>query len=211
VGAEDDDWPEVAPEPARSIIGQITYHLDHMAEMLYAVDEIEDHHRRMACIDSFLIDFRCLYYFLIENRKVDDAHRFDFLGPSEWQPTRKTAAARRMAALVNFISKYRAHLSKSRFDPPRQALEDHIGVSRVDGKYLARVLLDYLDILDQFIEKLPDDRNSGKKFWRGAAENARYKTEVALGIREPAAPGPYATLTERPGAPDSSGTVCSPQ
>jgi voltage-gated potassium channel len=40
----------------------------------------------------------------------------------------------------------------------------------------------YLDILDDFIAKLPEGAESGKGFWEGAAYNARYKTEIALGV-----------------------------
>lgn len=46
------------------------------------------------------------------------------------------------------------------------------------------MLLDYLDVLDDFIDKLPNSRESGKRAWLGAAGSARYKTEVALGLRE---------------------------
>jgi hypothetical protein len=41
-----------------------------------------------------------------------------------------------------------------------------------------------LDILDGFIDKLPEGTESGKGFWRGAAYNARFKTKVALCVRE---------------------------
>lgn len=173
------------PEPLRSIIGQVTHHLDHLADMLYYIDEYwyENDGLRVACTDSFLIDFRMLYYFLLENRQGTDAHRFDFLDVKAWQRP-KTDATKRMAKLADFISKHRAHLSMSRFVPQYQDLEGLLGVRRLSAEYLGRVLLDYLDVLDDFIDKLPDTIESGKRCWVSAAYNARYKTEVALGLRE---------------------------
>lgn len=44
-------------------------------------------------------------------------------------------------------------------------------------------LLEFLDILDDFISKLPDDKESGQRTWMTAAFSTRYKTEVALGVR----------------------------
>lgn len=174
------------PQPTRSIIGQVTSSLDHLANMLCYIDEYydENHDLRVACTDSFFLDFRMLYYFLLENRQGTDAHRFDFLDIKAWQRPKTDAATRRMAKLADFISKYRAHLSMSRFVPEYQALEDVLGVKRLTAEYLGHVLLDYLDVLDDFIDKLPDNRGSGKRGWLGAAGNARYKTEVALGLRE---------------------------
>jgi hypothetical protein len=179
------DW--VPPQPARVIIGQITYHLDHMAEMLQAIDEYDElnehDHRRIAFVDSFLLDFRALYYFLLGPRTAGDAHRYDFVDIQTWQRPR-TEATKRMDKLVLFISKHRAHLSMSRFVPEYQDLRDLIGVSRITAEFLGQVLLDYLDILDDFIDKLPEGTERGKGFWQGAAYNARYKTETALGLRE---------------------------
>src|SRR4029453_6528102 len=64
------DW--VPPQPTRGIVGQITHHLDHLAEMLHAIDEYDElnyhHHRRIAFVDSFLLDFRALYHFLLVSR-----------------------------------------------------------------------------------------------------------------------------------------------
>ncbi len=179
------DW--VPPQPTRGIVGQITHHLDHLAEMLYAIDEYDElnyhHHRRIAFVDSFLLDFRALYYFLLGPRTAGDAHRYDFVDIRAWQRP-KTEATKRMDKLVLFISKHRAHLSMSRFVPEYQDLEDLIGVSQITAEFLGRVLLDYLDILDDFIDKLPEGTESGKGFWQGAAYSARHKTEVALGVRE---------------------------
>jgi hypothetical protein len=174
------------PQPTRSIIGQITSSLDHLANMLHYIDECYDdnHHLRIACTDSFLLDFRMLYYFLLDNRQGTDAHRFDFLDIKAWQRP-KTDATKRMAKLADFISKHRAHLSMSRFAPEYQNLEEILGVKKLTAEYLGRVLLDYLNVLDDFIDKLPDTRESGKRAWLGAAGSARYKTEVALGSREP--------------------------
>jgi hypothetical protein len=179
------DW--VPPQPTRGVVGQITHHLDHLAEMLYAIDEYDaldyHHHRRIAFVDSFLIDFRALYYFLLDRRTAGDAHRYDFVDIRAWQRP-KTEATRRMDKLVRFISKHRAHLSMSRFVPEYHDLEDLIGVSQITAEFLGQVLLDYLDILDDFIDKLPEGTESGKGFWQGAAYSARYKTEIALGVRE---------------------------
>jgi hypothetical protein len=62
---------QLPQEPTRSIMGQITHHLDHMAAMLYAIHEAgHEHHRRIAFVDSFLLDFRALYYFLWEARAL---------------------------------------------------------------------------------------------------------------------------------------------
>jgi hypothetical protein len=188
--AVSDDWDSLMPpNPTRGIIGQITHHLDHMAEMLHAIDEYDElnyhhhHHRRIAFVGSFLLDFRALYYFLLGPGSATDAHRFDFVDIRTWQRPR-TDATKRMDKLVLFISKYRAHLSKSRFDPPYQSLEDWIDVSNITAEYLGRVLLDYLDVLDEFIDNLSDTKVVGKGFWQGAAFSARYKTEVALGVRQ---------------------------
>jgi hypothetical protein len=187
---------ELPPEPKRSIIGQVTYHLDHLANMLHCIDEYwySNHHLRIACTDSFLLDFRALYYFLLGNRQGTDANRLDFLGIKVWQPKKKTAAARRMARLADFVSKHRAHRSMSRFDPPYPDLEQVVGVRRLTAEFLGRVLLDYLDVLDDFIDHLPDSKESGKRAWTGAAGNARYKTETALGLRESDFPDSFKPL-----------------
>jgi hypothetical protein len=183
-----DELEELPPEPKRSIIGQVTFHLNHLANMLYCIDEHHDEfHVRIACTDSFLLDFRALYYFLLENRdkKRRDAHRLDFLDEKSWQPKKKhSEAAKRMATLAVFISKHRAHLSYSRFEPEYQSLQDVLRVRRLTAEYLGQVLLDYLEFLDDFIDKLPDTGESGKRAWIGAAGSARYKTEVALGLRD---------------------------
>jgi hypothetical protein len=172
------------PQPASSIIGQITHHLSHMAEMLYAIDEAGyEYHRRTAFVDSFLIDFRALYYFLLGPGTSKEAHRLYFVDKKTW-PRPKTDATKRMGKLVDFISMHRAHLNWSRFVRPYQDLEDLIGVRRIGAEFLGRVLLDFLEILDDFIDKLPEGKESGKAAWIGAAYNARYKTEVALGVRE---------------------------
>jgi hypothetical protein len=68
--------------------------------------------------------------------------------------------------------------------PEYQDLESLIGVPQITAEFLGQVLLDYLNILDDFIDKLPEGTESGKGFWQGAAYSARYKTETALGVRE---------------------------
>jgi hypothetical protein len=142
----------------RGVIGQITHHLDHMAEML-------------------------LYYFLLGPREKGDAHRYDFADIKTWQRP-KTDATKRMDKLVNFISKHRAHLSMTRFDPPYPDIEELIGVRSITAEFLGQVLLDYLDILDSFIAALPEGTEKGKGLWQGAAYSARHKTEISLGVRE---------------------------
>jgi hypothetical protein len=90
-----------------------------MAEMLYAIDDFDElgshHHRRIAFVDSFLLDFRAVHYFLLGSRERGDAHRYDLVDIKTWQRP-KTDATKRMNKLVLFISKHRAHLSMSRFD-----------------------------------------------------------------------------------------------
>jgi hypothetical protein len=178
----------------RAIIGQITHHLNHMAEMLYAIDEAGyEYHRRIAFVDSFLIDFRALYYFLLGPRERGAAHRYDFVDIEKWQRP-KTEATKRMDKLALFVSRHRAHLSWSRFVPTYQDLEHLVGIPKFSAEFLGRVLLDLLDILDDFIGKLPDDKGSGKWAWTGAAFNARYKTEIALGLRESDYPANFKPL-----------------
>ena len=89
-----------------------------------------------------------------------------------------------MDKLVDYTSKYRAHLSMRRFVPEFQDLESLIGEPSLSAEYLARMLLAFIDVLDDFIEKLPDTRESGKQAWQGAASTTRYKVEVALGLRQ---------------------------
>ena len=205
-GALEDLLP---PEPTRSIIGQIAHHLSHMAEMVYAVDESRhDYHRRIAFVDSFLLDFRALYYFLLGTRDGDNAHRYDFVDIKTWQRP-KTKATKRMDKLVLFIGQHRAHLSRSRFVPTDHDLELLVGMPRLDAEFLGQVLLDFLDILDDFISKLPDDKETGQRAWISAAMGARYKTEVALGVRESDFPDKWKPLksvqAEKANAPDSGG------
>jgi hypothetical protein len=125
--------------------------------MVYAIDEIrEDHHSwRIAVVDSFLLDFRALYYFLLGRREKGDAHRFDFADIRTWQRP-STEAIKRMHKLVDFISKHRAHLSNRRFTAEPESLELLIGVRRISAEFLAQTLLDYIEILDSFIDALPD-------------------------------------------------------
>jgi hypothetical protein len=161
-----------------------------MAEMLEAIDEYDElnyhHHRRIAFVDSFLLDFRALYYFLLGPREKGDAHRFDFVDIKTWQRP-KTEATKRMGKLVLFISKHRAHLSMSRFDPPYPDLEEWIGVPSITAEYLAQVLLDYLDILDEFIAHLPEGKESGKGFGmvRPTVPGLRLRLHSAYGSRRP--------------------------
>ena len=185
MSSEADSFMSLPPQPARSIIGQITHHLSHMADMVYAIDEVaEEHHTWcIAFVDSFLLDFRALYYFLLGRREKGDAHRFNFADIKTWQRP-STDATRRMDKLVDFISKHRAHLSNRRFAAERESIESLLGVRRVTAEFLARTLLDYLDILDSFIRALPDAEEAGKQAWFGAAHSARYKVKLALGLRQ---------------------------
>jgi hypothetical protein len=89
-----------------------------------------------------------------------------------------------MDKLERFISTHRAHLSWRRFVPPYEDLEELIGVRRISAEFLGRVLLDFLEILDDFIDKLPEGKEMGKDAWIGAVYGARYQTELALGVRE---------------------------
>jgi hypothetical protein len=170
------------PEPTRAIIGQIGHHLAHMAEMPYAIDELarDQYLRRNAFVDSYLLHFRALYYFLW-GRKRTEVRCHDFVDSKKWQPP-KTDATKRMRKLALIISQHRAHLARSRFEPTDQDLENLVGIPKFSAEFLAQVLLDYLDVLDDFISKLPDDKESGKDAWITAASAARYKTEVALGV-----------------------------
>lgn len=120
-----------------------------------------------------------MYYFLLDdNRDARDAHRFDFLDIKQWQPNKKSVGAKKAAALADFISTHRAHISMGRFNPP------YLVVPKLTAKYLGGIVLDYLDILDDFIAHLPDTRESGKKAWAAAAYGPRYRTEVGLGLRK---------------------------
>jgi hypothetical protein len=171
------------PEPTRAIIGQIAHHLSRMAEMLYAIDEAGyEYHRRTAFVDAFLLDFRALSYFLWGGKSTE-VRCYDFVDIKKWQPP-KTDATKRMHKLVVIVSKHRAHLSWSRFVPTHQDLEQLDGIPRFSAEFLGQVLLDLLDILDDFISQLPDDKQSGKRAWISAAYAPRYKTEVALDLRE---------------------------
>jgi hypothetical protein len=182
------------PQPARAIIGQITHHLSHMSAMVYAADEArDDYHRRIAFVDSFLLDFRALYNFLLGPEDSKDAHRYYFVDKKTW-PRPKTEATKRMRKLALFMGRHRAHLSWGRFVPTDQDLELLVGIPRLDAEFLGWVLLDFLDILDDFISKLPDDKESGQRAWISAAMANRYKTEVALGVREPDITGKWKPL-----------------
>jgi hypothetical protein len=201
---------ELPPEPARSIIGHITYSLAHLADMVSYVDEytgdVQHHHLRIACTDSYLLYFRMLYLFLLEDRSSGrkDAHRSDFLDRRTWQPDKKSVGARRMAMLADFTSKHRAHLSMSRFEDTD--LQHLLGVRRMTAEYLARILLDYLDVLDSFIARLPDTKESGKRAWIGAAYGPRYKIEVGLGLRQSDYPDkimPFKSVAIKDGSRDS--------
>jgi hypothetical protein len=79
------------PDPTRAIIGQITHHLSHMAEMLYAIDEARyEYDRRTAFVDSFLLDFRALYYFLLGPGTSKEAHRLYFVDKKRGRGPRLT-------------------------------------------------------------------------------------------------------------------------
>jgi hypothetical protein len=172
------------PQPTRAIIGQITHHLSHMAKMLYAIDEAgNEQDRRTAFVDSFLLDFRALYYFLLGPGTSKAVHRCCFVDSKTW-PRPKTDETKCMDKLVLTIGKHRAHLDWSRFVPTYQDLENLVGIPKFSAEFLGKVLLDFLDILDDFIDKLPEGQESGKRAWIGAAYAARYTTEVALGVRE---------------------------
>lgn len=177
----------LSPESKRAVIGQITHYLDHLATMLYSIDEYEsehtNHHLRVACTDSFLFDFRLLYYFLLDGG-TSDANRYDFLDKRAWQRP-KGPKLKQMERLRDFVGKHRAHLSYERITVDRPTLEDILGARKLSAEYLGGVLLDYLDVLDDFIGALPETPESSKRAFMGAAYNARYKTEIALARRAP--------------------------
>lgn len=116
--------------------------------------------------------------------KSTEVRCYDFVDKKRWQPP-KTDATKRMHNLVVFISNHRAHLSRSRFVPPSEDLEELIGVRRITAEFLGEVLLNHLDLLDDFITKLPEGKESGKDAWIGAAFNARYKLKWRLGCVSP--------------------------
>jgi len=84
-----------------------------------------------------------------------------------------------------------------------------IGIPKFTAEFLGGVLLDHLDLLDDFIAKLPEGKESGKDVWIGSAFGARYKTEVTLGVRESDYPDKLKPLksvqAEKANAPGSSG------
>jgi hypothetical protein len=180
--------PHGLPDPTTAIIGQIGLHLSRMAEMVYAIDEAEyQDHRRTAFVDCFLLDFRALSYFLWGGKSTE-VRCYDFVDIKNWQP-RKTDATKRMHKLAVIVSKHRAHLSWSRFVPTDQDLQDLAGIPDFSAEFLGRVLLDLLDILDDFISKLPDDTR---------------RLASARGLAPPTAPGTkpkwrwaYESLTTR--------------
>lgn len=58
--------------------------------MLYAIDEAGyEYHRRTAFVDSFLIDFRALYYFLWGGKSTE-VRCYDFVDIKKWQPPKLT-------------------------------------------------------------------------------------------------------------------------
>jgi hypothetical protein len=112
----------------------------------------------------------------------NDVHRLDFVDIKSWQRP-KTDTTKVMAKLVLFISKYRAHLSRVRIAPTYRDPENFLDVPELGSEFLSHVFLDFLDILDNFIDKLPDDEESGKRAWISATSTARHKVEVSPSAR----------------------------
>ena len=48
-----------------------------------------------------------------------------------------------------------------------------VGIPKFTAEFLGGVLLDYLDLLDDFIGKLPEGKESGKDVWIGSAFGAQ--------------------------------------
>lgn len=91
--------------------------------------------------------------------------------------------------MANFVDKHRVHLSWARFESPRGSLSDwvpdeYLDDGRLKAAGFARILTDYLDILDEFILKLP--RRSDEQ-WRfsGATGQARTKVNRFMGLPPP--------------------------
>jgi hypothetical protein len=176
-------------DPKRTAIGHITYSLDQCASLvpLFAEYEAEHPHLAGAIFTSFMTEFRVLYSFLLGqlDSKRRDAHQTDFL--PKWSPS-KSLARQRLKELYDFINVHVAHLSWGRFRTVRN-IEEWIPAQYLDGSRLAaasyaRILSDYLDVLDEFIKRLPSKSDEQQLFF-GAAFNARHKVNTFMGLPPP--------------------------
>lgn len=176
-------------DPKRAAIDHITYSLDQCASLvpLLAEYEAEYPHLAGAVFTSFMTEFRVLYSFLLGqlDSKRRDVHQTDFL--SNWSPS-KSLARQRLKVLYDFVNVHVVHLSWGRFRAIRN-IEDWLPAEYLDGPRLvaasyARILSDYLDVLDEFIKRLPSKSDEQQLFF-GAAFNARHKVNTFMGLPSP--------------------------
>jgi hypothetical protein len=182
-----------ATDAKRLMIGHLTQLLDQCASMLPFIAKYESECLdlvRVACMDSFMIDFRALYGFMLAplDSKRRDAHRIDYI--PDWKPS-WTDACRRLKEMTEFVHKHRAHLSWKRFENWRNGKDqkdrkygiecwtpaDYLDAGRLTATSYARILSDYLDVLDEFIKHLPSQSDEQQLFF-GAVFNARHKVNI---------------------------------
>jgi hypothetical protein len=173
-------------EPEKwSTIGQFTAVLTQAADLLPYIAEEENggnHAKWVAYCNSLTTDLRALYGFMLGPRNERDAHRTDFV--QKWTPS-KSDARRRLDKFIDFIHVHRAHFSRKRFADLYPAIEDWVPAEylergRITAKGYAQALTDYLDVVDEFIQRLPPDSLEQRAF-RGASSAARYKINEFLG------------------------------
>jgi hypothetical protein len=170
------------------MIGHFTMLLGQCAAVLPYIAEYEDGRGPDAvwdaCTNSFATDFRALHGFMFRPNSRD-ADRTDFVSPTDWEPS-ETAATERLKKLANFIDKHRAHLSRKRFKKGRGSIcswvpDEHLDSGRLKAVGYARILTDYLDVLDEFILELP---TKSKEQWlfAGASGVARNGVNSFMGL-----------------------------
>jgi hypothetical protein len=173
-------------EPEKwSAVGQFTAVLDQAVGLLPYIAAEEDggsHVQWVAYTNSLTTDLRALYGFLLGPRNERDAHRTDFV--QKWTPS-KSDARRRLDKFIDFIHVHRAHFSRKRFTDPSPDIEDwvppeYLEKRRIKAKGYAQALTDYLDVVDEFVQQLPQDSLEQQAF-RGAASSARNKVNRFLG------------------------------
>jgi hypothetical protein len=184
--------PTRTSEQKRLAIGHFSYLLDQCASLLPYIAQYEAEQLYLiwdACGVKFTTDFRALCGFLIAERQRRDAHGEDFL--PGWKPT-ETSACEHLKEVTNFIHKHRAHLSWQRFENQndgkfgieRWVPAGYLDAGRLTAASYARILTDYLDVLDEFINRLPS-KSDGQQLFFGAAFNARHKVNAFMGLPSP--------------------------